>query len=157
MPFIVGGFTVLIIAYTTLFNLAPNIKDHIPVCYVMVCFACMGFYTLPPCHLTWATNNLAGAVKRNAGIAFVLCLGNSAGIPGSFLYKDNEKPGYGTGYGTSIGLACVGILGAFAVEGLYWRHNRRWENVIEEDTVRMLGQEELDRLGDKSPLFKYSL
>jgi hypothetical protein len=54
-------------------------------------------------------------------------------------------------------LGCAGIVGAVVLELLYLRHNKRYENTREDDAVELLGREELERMGDKSPLFRYSL
>lgn len=45
-PFILGPQALLIVAYSVLFVKAANIEDNIPLCYVMVVFACMGVYPI---------------------------------------------------------------------------------------------------------------
>jgi hypothetical protein len=157
MPFVVASFSLIVIAYAVLYCLAGEVTHHIAACYTMVCFSCMGFYPLQPCHHSWVMNNMAGAAKRSVGIAFIITVMGFSGIVSSFMYRDSEAPGYKTGFGTAVGMACWGIVAALLLEVLYLRHNRRYAHMSEKEAIDLLGREELDRLGDKSPLFKYTL
>ncbi|CZT16308.1 related to permease of the major facilitator superfamily [Ramularia collo-cygni] len=157
MPFIVGPQILLVISFSTLFSFAAEIKNNIALCYVMVCVACVGLYPIIPGNNSWTINNLAGAEKRATGIAFMIMIGNSGGIAGSFIFLQSEAPRYPTGFGSSLGFACAGLCAAFLLEFLYWAHNRRNEHLTEEAAIAQYGEEELERLGDKSPLFKYAL
>jgi hypothetical protein len=69
----------------------------------------------------------------------------------------SESPQYPTGFGTSLAFAAAGILAALTLEWFYWSHNRRHEGVTEEEVKEKYTDEELDKLGNKSPLFKYAL
>lgn len=157
MPFIVGHQLLLVIAFSVLFSFAAEIRNNIALCYTMVCIACVGLYPIIPGNNSWTINNLAGAEKRATGIAFMIMIGNSGGFAGSFIFLESEAPRYPTGFGSSLGFACAGICAAFLLEFLYWTHNKRNEHLTEEAAIAQYGEEELDRLGDKSPLFKYAL
>lgn len=157
MPFIVFHQGLLVIAFSVLFSFAAEIRDNIALCYTMVCIACIGLYPIIPGNNSWTINNLAGAEKRATGIAFMIMIGNSGGFAGSFIFLSNEAPRYPTGFGSSLGFACTGICAAFLLEFLYWSHNKRHEHLTEEQAIAQYGEEELERLGDKSPLFKYAL
>lgn len=91
------------------------------------------------------------------GIAFMICIGNLGGLPGSFIFLQRESPQYPTGFGTSLAFAAVGIVSALTLEYFYWSHNKKYENVTEEEVKEKYTDEELDKLGNKSPLFKYAL
>ena len=84
-------------------------------------------------------------------------MGNSGGFAGSFIFLEEEKPRYPTGFGSSLGFATAGILAALLLEFLYWNHNKRNEKITEEEAIRTYGEEKLAEMGDKSPLFKYAL
>ncbi|KAI1308583.1 hypothetical protein F5Y03DRAFT_393430 [Xylaria venustula] len=103
------------------------------------------------------SSNLAGPAKRAAGIAYMLMLSNTAGLVGSYIYKDEEKPRYSTGYGVSLGLAVAGLFGTLVMEFLLWRINVRDSKMTEEETRERWTEQELADMGDKSPLLKYTL
>lgn len=157
MPFIVFFQTLLVIAFSVLFVFAANIKNHVALCYTMVCLACVGLYPIIPGNNAWTINNLAGAEKRATGIAFMITIGNCGGFAGSFIFLDREAPRYPSGFGSSLGFAVAGIMAALLLEFLYWSHNQRNQHISEQEAVAKYGEEELERLGNKSPLFKYAL
>jgi len=157
MPFIVASQSILVVAYSVLFVFAPNIANNVPLCYTMVFFACIGVYPILPGCNAWTINNLANAEKRAMGIAFMICIGNLGGLPGSFIFLSRESPQYPTGFGTSLAFAAAGIVSALTLEFFYWSHNKKYENTTEEEVKEKYTDEELDKLGNKSPLFKYAL
>lgn len=175
MPFIVGHQLLLVISFSVLFCFAADIADNVPLCYAMVCLVCVGLYPIIPGNNSWTINNLAGAGKRAAGIAFMvkapsffptassllilsqIMIGNSGGFAGSFIFLEREAPRYATGFGSSLGFATAGIIAALTLEFLYWSHNKRHEHLTEQEAIARYGEEELERMGDKSPLFKYAL
>lgn len=157
MPFIIASQSILVVAYSVLFTFAPKIASNVPLCYTMVFFACIGVYPILPGCNAWTINNLANAEKRSMGIAFMICIGNLGGLPGSFIFLSREAPSYPTGFGTSLAFAAAGIVSALTLEFFYWSHNKKYEHVPEEEIREKYTDEELDNLGNKSPLFKYSL
>ena len=84
-------------------------------------------------------------------------LGNIGGIIGSFIYRASESPKYPTGFGTSLSFPAAGMVCAFVLEFLYHRANKRSEEKSEEEWRRIYTDEELEAMGDRSPLFKYAL
>lgn len=91
------------------------------------------------------------------GIAYMTCMGNSGGIPGSYIYIESEAPKYPTGFGVSLGAAAAGIASALVLEAGYTTLNRRKERFTVEETYEKYSQDELYAMGDRSPLFKYTL
>jgi hypothetical protein len=146
----------LIIAYSILFAKAVNIEENVALCYFCIFLACIGIYPILPGVNAWTINNLAGAEKRAMGIAFMIAVGNCGGLPGSFIYLDRESPKYPTGFGGSLSFAAAGLLVAFLLEFIYWSHNKRDAGVTEEEAIGMYGEGKLEKMGDKSPLFRYS-
>lgn len=157
MPFIVGAQTLLIVAYTILFVKAEYIADNIGLCYFAVFVACVGIYPILPGCNAWTINNLAGPSKRAAGIAFMICLGNCGGIPGSFIFLESEKPKYPTGFGSSLSFAAAGIVAALTLEFSFWTINKRNARHTEAEWREKYTEGQLEKMGDRSPLFKYSL
>jgi hypothetical protein len=105
----------------------------------------------------WNLNNLAGPTKRALGIGFLTCVGNMGGITGSFIFIDSEAPTYPTGFGSSLAFASAGIVACLTLEGLLWRANQKKEALTTDEIHTKWSDEELDRMGDKSPLFKYTV
>lgn len=79
------------------------------------------------------------------------------GITGSFIFIEKELPKYPTGFGASLGFAAAGVIAALLLEFLLWSSNKKNAGMTEAEVHAQFSREELDRLGDKSPLFKYTL
>ena len=157
MPIIVSGQTLVIIAFAILYSFAAEIKDHIPVCYFAVVLACIGVYPIMPGTNAWTSNNLAGSRKQGIGIGFMICIGNMGGIPGSYIYLEREKPKYPTGFGSSFGFACAGVVASLVLEFRFWYKNKQNAKIPREEIYEKYTDEDLQRMGDRSPLFKYML
>ncbi|OQE36783.1 hypothetical protein PENCOP_c011G00621 [Penicillium coprophilum] len=157
MPVIVTGQLLVIIAFSVLFSLAENIKNNIAVCYFAVVLACIGLYPIIPGTNAWTSNNLAGPRKQGMGIAFMLSIGNSGGLIGSFIYIEAEAPMYPTGFGCSFAFAAAGVLASIVLELKLWHSNKRNARMSREEVYERYTDEELQRMGDRSPFFKYIL
>ncbi|KAI3573479.1 major facilitator superfamily domain-containing protein, partial [Fusarium oxysporum f. sp. albedinis] len=157
MPFIVASQSLLIVAYAVLFVKADDIANSVAVCYFCVFLACIGVYPIIPGCLAWTINNLAQAEKRAMGIAFMMMMGNSGGLVGSFIFLEKEKPKYSTGFGGSLAFATAGIACALTLELLYWRSNKSDAKYTEDEVKAKYTDEELYKMGDRCPLFKYGL
>lgn len=156
-PFIFGQMTVVAIGFAILLPLAPKITHYIPACYIAVMLICIGQYPTNPAGSAWISSNLAGEQKRAIGIALNICLGNTGGIVGSYIFLDNEKPGYPTGFGIGLAFALATLASSVVLEWSYMRINKKRDCIDEEDVRREYTEEQLMRLGDKSPLFRYKL
>ncbi|KAL1954553.1 hypothetical protein VTO42DRAFT_1064 [Malbranchea cinnamomea] len=157
MPIIVTGQLLNIIGFSILFSLAERIGDNIAVCYFAVVLTCIGLYPILPGTNAWTANNLAGARKQGMGIAFMICMGNTGGIIGSFIYLEREKPKYPTGFGSSFAFAAAGVVASVILETRFWYVNKRNANFSREEIYEKYTDEELQKMGDRSPLFKYML
>lgn len=91
------------------------------------------------------------------GIGYMTCIGNMGGIVGSYIFIDSEAPMYPTGFGSSIAFAGAGIVACSILETGLWRLNQKKEEHTEDEWREKYSDEELDRMGEKSPLFKYTL
>lgn len=156
-PFLVGPQLAVIVAYAILFAKSGDIANNIAVCYFAVCLACAGMYPILPGVNAWNVANCPNPEKRAISIGFLVCIGNVGGLIGSYIYLDREAPRYPTGFGTSFGFAAAGIIAATTLEVSLKRLNKKKAAMSEEEIRSRYTDEELDRLGEKSPLFKYAL
>ena len=61
------------------------------------------------------------------------------------------------GYSVSFAIICVGIICALTLEFTLWTLNKRKAKLSEDEVREQYSQVELDRMGEKSPLFRYTL
>jgi len=73
------------------------------------------------------------------------------------MYLESEKPKYNTGFGLSLAFGASGFIVAFLLEASYkWGNSKKAR--LDEDEIRAkYSDRELLEMGDKSPLFKYTL
>lgn len=107
-----------------------------------------------PAAAAWAANNLAPSSRRAVGLALNIALGNCGGIMGSYMFFDSDAPRYSTGFGLSMAWAVSGIIMALAAEAAYKWGNNKKEKLSEDEIRARYTQDELLRMGDRSPLFK---
>lgn len=84
-------------------------------------------------------------------------LTNLGGIGASYIFIDSEAPAYPTGYGTSLAFGGLGILASITLDVIYIRINKKRSEVSEAEVREKFSEEELAALGDRSPLFRYTL
>jgi hypothetical protein len=145
------------VAYAVLFTYSAQISSHVALCYTFVHVATISVYPVIPGGNTWLVNNMGSPEKRAQGVALMIGLGNCGGIIGSFIFLDAEKPRYQTGWGTALGFIIGGILAASSMEAAYMWINKRRDRISEAEVRDQYTEEELQRLGDRSPLFRYTL
>ncbi|CRK33818.1 hypothetical protein BN1708_006180 [Verticillium longisporum] len=124
--------------------------------YVFSVFADRMYPILPAVN-AWNVANCPSPQKRAISIGFLVCVGNIGGLIGSYIYLDREAPRYPTGFGTSFGSASAGIIAGTVLEFSLRRLNKKKELLDEDEIRRTYTDEELDKMGEKSPLFKYAL
>jgi len=78
-------------------------------------------------------------------------------IIGSFIFIGEESPRYQTGWGTALGFIIGGILSACTLETVYTILNKRRDKISEAEVHAKYTQQELAWMGDRSPLFRYTL
>jgi sugar phosphate permease len=157
MPFVVAPLSILTIGYAIIMGLQGDLKgSHIGPGYFAIVLTCIGIYPVQPAGSSWAANNLAPSSRRAIGVAFNICVGNLGGIVGSYMYLDREAPTYQTGFGLSLAFGATGVIVSLILEMSYKVGNAR-KAKIEEEARGKYTEDELLKLGDKSPLFKYTL
>ncbi|KAF3078584.1 hypothetical protein TWF102_003327 [Orbilia oligospora] len=157
MPFILVPQLCVIVAFSVLFTKAADIKNNIAVCYFAVCLSCFGMYPILPGVNAWNVSNVISPTKRAISIGYLICMGNAGGIIGSYIYIEKEKPRYPTGFGASFGFAAAGIVAGLVLEYCLWKINRKNARLTEEEIREKYTAAELEKMGEKSPLFKYTL
>lgn len=76
---------------------------------------------------------------------------------GSNIYFKAQAPYYWVGYGVSLGVLLSAIISSVIMLFALKRINKKRENVTVEEVRAKYTDEQLDEMGDKSPLFKYTL
>lgn len=105
----------------------------------------------------WNLSNLPHPTKRALGIGYMTCIGNMGGIAGSYIFIDSQAPTYPVGFGSSLAFASAGIIACSILEFGLWTLNLQKRELSEEDVRSKYTDAELDRMGESSPLFKYTL
>lgn len=158
MPFVAIPLALLTIGYAIVMSFDGNLAgSNVGPGYFALVLTCMGIYPVQPAGSSWASNNLAPSSRRAIGVAFNICVGNIGGIVGSYMYLDKEAPTYHTGFGLSLAFGGSGILVALLLELSYKWGNAGKSKVSEEEAKATYTETELLKLGDKSPLFRYTL
>ena len=157
MPFVVGPFALCCISFSIMLGLRGNFEEQIGGAYFAVVLACMGIYPSAPALIAWAGNNLAPSSRRAVGLGLNICIGNAGGVMGSYMFFDSDAPQYSTGFGLSLAFGVTGLLAAVAAEVAYKMANNERAKVSEEETRARYTQDQLMAMGDRSPLFKYTL
>ncbi|KAK7222640.1 hypothetical protein V2G26_010643 [Clonostachys chloroleuca] len=153
-PFIVFGQTLIIISYAILFAYGPTIDSRVPECYFALILACIGFLILLSTN-AWAIGNLEGPTKHWT------CLDDISWKParssGIVLLQDRGSPRYPTAYTSSFSVAGAGIIAAICLEVSYYTINAKRAKKSEEEIRVSYTEEQLEKVGDRSPLFRYTL
>jgi hypothetical protein len=157
MPFIVVPLLTIVVGFSIIIPYASTIKQNIVPCYIGVVLICIGVYPTNPAGSAWISSNLAGSSKRAIGIAFNICLGNLGGIVGSYMFLDKEAPGYHTGFGTGLAFVATGVIITMLLAFAYKTVNKRRDLLSEDEVRNQYTEEQLAKMGDESPMFRYKL
>ncbi|KAJ9491643.1 hypothetical protein VN97_g1570 [Penicillium thymicola] len=156
-PFVAAPLILIIIGYAIIIGLKGQLEAHVGAGFFAMIIACMGIYPVYPATASWAINNLAPSKRRAIGSALNICMGNTGGVIGSYMYLDRESPTYLTGFGLSLAFGISGLLVACIVELSVVYANRRNGRLSEAEVREKYTDEQLLSLGDRSPLFRYLL
>ncbi|RKL19719.1 hypothetical protein BFJ68_g3198 [Fusarium oxysporum] len=127
-----------------------------PQCCLVVAFIIFMYPILPGVN-AWNVANTPDPAKRSVNIGLLVCVGNIGGLIGSYIYLEREAPRYPTGYGTSLAFGLAGVVAVLLLETLLKRGNAKKAKMTEEEVRQRYTDEDLIRMGEKSPLFKYAL
>ncbi len=104
-----------------------------------------------------SANNLAGPGKRAIGIALQLTIGNLGGAIGSNIYLTRQAPQYWLGYGFSLAIIVTATAASYYLRFALQRINDERARMAPEEIHARNSKEELTAMGDRSPLFRYTL
>lgn len=156
MPFAAIPFALIAIGNIMILSLDGDL-GRVGVSLTSIIIYCIGIYPIQPAVSSWAANNLAPASCRAIGVAFAICFGNTGGIIGSYMFLDKEKPSYHTGFGLSLAFGATGLLSALILELSYKWANKQKEKITEDEIRARYTEDDLLRMGHKSPYFKFTL
>jgi MFS family permease len=157
MPFVVAPLLLIVTGYSIIMGLKGQLQAHIGPGFFAIILTCMGIYPTHPATTSWTMNNLAPSNRRAIGSAFNICVGNIGGIIGSYMYLDREGPTYPTGFGLSLAFGGSALVAALILEFSFVYANKRNGMMSESEIRDKYSDEQLLEMGDKSPLFKYTL
>ncbi|KAI1783045.1 MFS general substrate transporter [Ganoderma leucocontextum] len=153
-PFLFCGLLLCLVGF------AINISNaSIGVRYFGTFLIVTGGYAAHPAVIAWLTNNLAGQYKRAVGIAFQGIFGNCGGLIASNIFHSQDAPRYIPGHGAEMGFIGMGLVLVPIVLYAYTRANARKDVKLRgvEEKGEKYAPEELKRLGDRAPDFRYTL
>jgi MFS family permease len=157
LPFVAIPLSFIFIGYSIVISFHGDLAGNIGPSFFAIILTCMGIYPIQPAGSSWAANNLAPSRRRAIGVAFNICIGNIGGVIGSYMYLDSEKPKYYTGFGLSLAFGASGFIISFLLELSYKWGNARKARLSEDEVRAKYTDDQLMDMGDKSPLFKYTL
>jgi MFS family permease len=157
LPFVAIPLSFIFIGYAIVISLDGDLGGNLGPAFFAIILTCMGIYPIQPAGSSWAANNLAPSSRRAIGVAFNICVGNIGGVIGSYMYLESEKPKYYTGFGLSLAFGATGFIVSFLLELSYKWGNTKKARMSEDEVRAKYTDEDLLNMGDKSPLFRYTL
>ncbi|CVL13727.1 hypothetical protein FPRO06_07716 [Fusarium proliferatum] len=159
--FVISGLTTALIGFVIAIATSDR-PDLGGVTYAGCFIACCGFYPAFPGVVAWLANNTAGPYKRAISIGLQLSLGNLGGFVGSNIYLARDRPAYRLGYGISLGFIFCAILAAGSMMFFLNRINKKRDEYVareggERAVIEKYGEWTLAEMGDRSPLFRYTI
>ncbi|KAL1928018.1 hypothetical protein VTP01DRAFT_3423 [Rhizomucor pusillus] len=118
-----------------------------------VLVAC-AIYPSIPLTLSWVSNNNLGHTKRAVGVAMTSMIAQCFSMLGS-----QDAPRYLPGHCVCLAFLCLSVVSAALLKFLLKRENRRRDKEYGECTAVDLsqGSDEIEKLCDKHPKFRYAL
>ncbi|KAM0750752.1 MFS general substrate transporter [Meredithblackwellia eburnea MCA 4105] len=116
-----------------------------------------GLYSAVPALVGWCGNSAGGEWKRGLVLGAFIAMGSAGGLPGSNIFLVKKAPRYPEGYGTCLGMLIAGFIDITILYFILRRENARRDAMDEGEIRQKYTQEELDEMGDESPLFRYEL
>ncbi|OSC99284.1 MFS general substrate transporter [Trametes coccinea BRFM310] len=155
-PFIFAGLLSALIGFSI------NISDaSIGAKYFGMFLVVIGSNLCSPMVISWQSNNVVGHYKRGIGIAMQVMYGNVAGIIVSNVFRVEDAPRYLRGHLAELVLIGVGLVVVPTAALAYAHLNRRRDAAERESTEKEISAEytveELRRLADRAPTFRYTL
>lgn len=152
-PFILLNMVFLLVGYSLAISTNPAEKPG--VIYAGVYIAAIGLYPAFPGAIAWLSNNVSGSYKRAIGMAVHIGLGNFGGAFASNIYRAKDKPRFRLGHAIELGFISMGIIVISTLCVSYYFINKKRDEEVREGKYAHLTIDELSKLGDKNPYFRY--
>lgn len=149
-PFIIGPLLIMVVGFSMCIS-----SSNPRVVYAGVFIAACAIYPAFPGVIAWLSNNLAGSLKRSAGMAVQIGVGNLGGAMASNFYRAKDAPRYQLGHALELGFIVGGIIASFVLLEGYSRANKSRERKVREGALDQYSQEELSEKGDRALTFRY--
>nr|VWO95915.1 Transcriptional repressor rco-1 [Ganoderma boninense] len=151
-PFILAWCPVAILGYALLIATKTSAAQYVGSVLVMA-----GVLPCVATQLSWTGGNFAGELKRAVVIGLVLGFGNFGGIIAAFIYRQQDRPRYTLGHTICISsLSLFYVMCAVAIVTLH-RLNKRKIAKCERDGLTVADEDAFAELGDRSPLYRYTI
>ncbi|KAK4688320.1 MFS transporter, ACS family, allantoate permease, partial [Tremellales sp. Uapishka_1] len=124
--------------------------------YFFLFWILAGLYSSFPGVLSWASTNAAGRGKRAMAGAIVLTIANLSSAIGTNTYLARQAPHYQLGYGLGMAVAASGVVVTFLLQWYCKKENAKRDAMDEAEIKNAYSAEELEAMGDASPLFRYA-
>lgn len=154
-PFLSFNYLCMIAGFIACICLDPRTNAH--GIYAAMYIVGLGMYPAIPLSIVWNANNLSGSYKRAIGIGFQIGLANYGGAFVSNFYRNQDSPRFILGHALTLGFVCLGAAAMVIVVFNYVRTNRKDEIALKDGEYENYSDEELLKMGDKSPYFSYRL
>ncbi|RPD60521.1 MFS general substrate transporter [Lentinus tigrinus ALCF2SS1-6] len=154
VPFVFAGLALSAIGYgINLSNAGTGPK------YFGTFLVAIGGYASFPAVNAWVPNNTSGHYKRAVALGVLVTFGNFGGIISGIVYRLQDSPRYVLGHGMELLFIGIGLILTPIVTFTYWRINKKREVLMREASEKGVkySPEELRRLGDRAPDFRYTL
>ncbi|KAK2463980.1 hypothetical protein APHAL10511_004031 [Amanita phalloides] len=153
-PFMLAGQICCVIGFAVCIS---NISKGVN--YMGIFWAVAGCYSGIAGATAWLGTNVAGHYKRGMGIALQLGVGNVASIVIVNVYRAQDAPRFILGHAIELMFVGVGMICVSIAVVSYKLVNRHRDELLRETLGQggSLDAEELMKLGDKSPDFRYVL
>ncbi|GAA5885824.1 hypothetical protein JCM6882_007574 [Rhodosporidiobolus microsporus] len=171
--------TITIIGFAILLGI--DVLEQTGVAYFAIFLCVCGVAPCIAATITWCGNNFSPVLKRGTSMGMMFTTGNSGGIISSFIYRTQDRPHYRIGHGVGLGFAAMALFLSIFLHFYFKAENARRDRkygTLEEilrnphtgemdpslaDTPEVrkrvgidhLTEEQIEELGDKSPLFRY--
>ncbi|KAH9945336.1 MFS general substrate transporter [Epithele typhae] len=153
-PFVLAGLITCMVGFGI--NVA-NVPIGVKYFGTFLCV--IGGYSSFPGIVAWLGNNLAGHYKRGLGMALHIGIGNFSGAIASNVYRSGDAPRYILGHSLEMMFVAIGLITLPIIVISYKRINAQRDAAMKEADERGIkySPEELRRLGDRAPDFRYTI
>ncbi|KAF7315092.1 hypothetical protein MIND_00023400 [Mycena indigotica] len=151
-PFILAGFCCNLIGFSINISDAPS-----GVKYFGTFFCVTGAYAAVPGIVAWTANNLSGEYKRAIGTAIQIGIGHFGAVFASNMYRTQDKPRFIVGHGCELMFVALGLISTSVAVFLSHRENRKRDAIMAGSNEKSYSQNELRKMGDRAPDFRYML